>query len=188
MRLIARKVYMTAGVTLTALLVALAISPLTLISFAQQTANGSICVLAFNDANHNSVRDPGEAILSDVSVNLMINEKVIIANHVTDGKEPFCFPNLAAQQYTVSFSSPLNEATTSTSFSFSLANGEQTTREFGAVPLATNAAVPTPTNGISVTMTLPVRIGLSAVAALLVMIFVGAIGLIIYGLLWAGRR
>src|SRR5258708_7240297 len=71
---------------------------------AQQANNGSICVLAFDDANRNATRDPGEAAISDVAVNLIVNDNVIVANHVTDGKEPFCFPNLAAQQYTVTFS------------------------------------------------------------------------------------
>src|ERR1700750_3003438 len=89
-----------------------------------QAGGGSVCVLAYEDANKNQARDAGEALLSSVGVSLMVNN-VIVANHVTDGTEPFCFHTLAAQQYTVNFSSPLAQATTLTSFSFPLGAGEQ---------------------------------------------------------------
>ena len=148
---------------------------------AQQTGSGSICVLAFEDDTHSGARQSGDALLSDVSVNLMVNDKVVIANHVTDGKEPFCFPDLPAQQYTVSFSSPLYEPTTLTSYTFSLAAGERVTREFGAAKLqATAAATASGPGGL--TATTPGRIGISAAGAVLVMDFIGGIGLIIYGL------
>src|SRR5262245_24197752 len=82
---------------------------------ATQAATGSsVCVLAFEDANKNSTRDPGETLLTSVGVSLMINNNIIVANHVTDGTEPFCFNSLPAQQYTVNFSSPLAQATTLT--------------------------------------------------------------------------
>jgi type II secretory pathway pseudopilin PulG len=149
---------------------------------AQQT-EGRICVLAYNDANRNHTRDAGEGLLPDISVNLMVNNNVIIANYVTDGKEPYCFSNLPPQQYTVGFGSPLYDATSqSTAFSFALTPGEVTTREFGAVPRATPADPSVSTAGLNIPMTTPVRIGLSALGALVVMIFVAGIGMILYGL------
>ncbi len=147
-----------------------------------QEANGKVCVLAFNDANRNRVRDPGEALLPDISVNLMVNQNVIIANHVTDGNEPYCFSNLPPQQYTVTFSSPLYEATTSTGFAYSLAPGETAQPEFGAVPRGTPTDTAVSTTGLRIPMTTPVRIGLAAAGALIVMLLFTGIGMIIYGL------
>jgi hypothetical protein len=167
-----------AAVLTAALLIALFAN---LTSAAAQTAepgtelgSGSICVLVFNDTNGNATRDSGEANLSDVAVNVMVGESVIIANHVTDGQEPYCFKDLAAQQYTVGFSSPLYEATTLTSFNFELA-------EFGAAPK------PAPTESadaatVQIPATQPVRIGVSALASIIVMAFVAALGLILFGL------
>src|SRR5258708_4981176 len=147
----------------------------------QQTGSGSICVLAFEDDTHSGARQSGDALLSDVSINLMVNDKVVIANHVTDGKEPFCFSDLPPQQYTVSFSSPLYEPTTLTSYTFTLAAGERATREFGAAKLAATAAATA--SGLSgLTSTTPARIGLSTAGAVLVMVLVAGVGLIIYGL------
>ena len=143
---------------------------------------GSVCVLAFNDANRNGTRDPGEGALADVSVNLMVNQNVIIANRVTDGSEPFCFPNLAPQQYTVSFSSPFYDATTQIAFAFALTPGEPVNREFGAVAKAAAADTTPPPTGLNVPLSLPVRIGLSAAVSVLAMALVAAIGMIVYSL------
>lgn len=160
-----------------------------LAAFAQTPANtGSVCVLAFNDANKNGGRDPGEGALPDVGVNLMVGQNVIVANYVTDGSEPHCFTNLAAQQYTVSFGSPLYEATTLTEFTFVLAPGEPASREFGAVAKAAALPAPPDATGLNIPMTTPVRIGLSALVAVLAMAFVGAIGMIIYSLFVHRRR
>jgi hypothetical protein len=149
----------------------------------QQADTGSICVLAFNDANRNKARDPGEGLLADISVDLMVNQNVIIANHITDGTEPFCFKNLALQQYNVSFSSPTYEASTSNAFALSLSAGEQATREFGAASKATPID-PTASEqrGLSIPLTTPVRLALSILGAVIVMAFVAAIGMILFAL------
>ena len=153
---------------------------------AQQQAGGSVCVLAYEDTNRNGTRDPGEALLADVSVDLMVNEKVVIANYVTDGKETHCFDNLPPQPYTVSFSSPLAQPTTLTSFTFDLGAGERAQREFGAVRAAATDAAP-PGSTVNVRATTPVRIGLSALGAVAVMVFIAAVGMIIYGLFFHKR-
>jgi hypothetical protein len=151
-------------------------------ALAAQQTEGKVCVLAYHDATPNKVRDPGEALLPDISVNLMVNQSVIIANYVTEGKEPYCFLNLPPQQYTVTFSSPLYTPSTSTGFSFELAPGETVERAYGALPKATPVDPSASASGLNIQMTTPVRIGLSAVAALFVMIFVAGLGLIVYGL------
>jgi hypothetical protein len=169
---------------LAALLGVIALVPMMPIH-AQQASTGSVCVLAFNDVNSNGSRDPGETLLADIAVNLMVNGNVIIANHVSDNKEPHCFTELSAQQYTVGFNSPLHTPTTLTSLTFPLASGERVTKEFGAAVAAATEAAPA-TGGITLAVTPPVRIGLSAVAAVVAMLFVAALGLILYGLF--GKR
>src|SRR5690348_11383700 len=85
----------------TALLIAIlaTMTPATTVS-ALQTAPGTgiICVLAYADTNQNHTRDAGEGLLNDVNASIAAASgganSLIIANHVTDGKEPFCFPNL----------------------------------------------------------------------------------------------
>jgi hypothetical protein len=159
-------------------------SPLPLNAQATQQADtGSICVLAFNDANRNKARDPGEGLLADISVDLMVNQNVIIANHITDGTEPFCFKNLPIQQYHVNFSSPTYEASTSNTFALSLSVGEQATREFGAASKATPLDPATnEQRGLSIPLTTPVRLALSIMGAVIAMAFVAAIGMILFAL------
>jgi hypothetical protein len=149
----------------------------------QQADTGSICVLAFNDANRNKARDPGEGLLADISVDLMVNQNVIIANHITDGIEPFGFKNLPLQQYNVAFSSPTYEAITSTTFAHSLVAGEQTTKEFGAIS-KTAPVDPAGSEqpGLSIPLTTPVRLALSILGAVLAMAFVAEIGMILFAL------
>jgi hypothetical protein len=146
---------------------------------------GSVCVLAYEDANKNGTRDSGESLLSNVGVSLMVNNNVIIANHITDGSEPFCFKSLSAQQYTVGFSSPLSQATTLTSFAFPLGVNEQISKEYGAVTSIATEAAPGSTG---LAFSSPVRIGLSAGGAIIAMIFIAAIGMIFYGLFWRRIR
>ena len=175
-----RKVPVVLLTAIIALVSVLMVLPSGLVQAQQQGPAGSVCVLAYLDANKNGVRDPGEAPLLNVSVNLMVSEKVIIANHVTDGKEPFCFELLPAQQYTVGFSSPFSQPTTQTSFTFALAQSERHTQEYGAVPAlpgASVAAVPT-----AVVLSTTLRLILSGAGAAVAMAFIAAIGLVLYGL------
>jgi hypothetical protein len=166
------------------LILAVMVVMIAMVAPAQAAQNapgtGSICVLAFQDGNQNQVRDAGEGLLYDVNANLMVNQNLIMANHVTDGKEPFCFPNLPAQQYSVTFSSPFYEPSTLASFTFVLAAGDQITKEFGAVPKVTSGD--NTGSSLTIPMTRPVRLGLSAAAALVAMALVAALGLIIFGL------
>jgi hypothetical protein len=152
---------------------------------AASGAGGQVCVLAYEDTNKNGTRDPGESLLSSVGVSLMVNSNVIVANHITDGTEPFCFRNLSAQQYTVGFSSPLAQATTLTSFTFPLGAGEQISKEYGAITSLATEAAP---GSAGLAFSSPVRIGLSAGGAVIAMAFIGAIGMIFYGLFWRRIR
>ena len=175
-------------VVITVVLILASICQQTVLAQTQPANTGSICVLAFNDTSKEGSRVSGEGLLTGINVNLMVNQNVIIANHITDGKEPFCFTDLAPQQYTVSFSSPLYKATTSTTFTFALGPGERASREFGAVSIAVvtpDASLPT---GINIDMTRRTRLGISAVGALLAMLFAIGIGMVIYSVFLVPRR
>ncbi len=144
-------------------------------------SNGSICVLAFDDTNHNGVRDPGEAPEPDVNIDLKVEQGMIIANYVTDGSEttPHCFTNLTPQQYTVSFSSPLYAPTTSATFTFVLSPGEQSIREFGAVASATEAAPDATSLAAQGGLGTQQRLTLSALGSALMMVGLAGLGMII---------
>ena len=152
---------------------------------AQQTGDGSVCVLAFDDANRNGFRDPGEGSLMDINVNLMINQNMIIANHVTGDPEPFCFTGLSPQQYTVSFSSPLYEATTPSTSTFSLSPGEQVLRNFGAAARTSASGDAAPA---SAALTMQQRLGLSAFGAATVMTGMTGLGMFIAYLIYRRSR
>lgn len=149
--------------------------------------SGAICVIAFEDANQNALRDPGEPTLNDVNLNLMVGSNIVVANHVTEGNAPFCFEGLPAQQYTLSAESHLYQPVDAAPRSFLLRAGERVTLEFGAVPLPTSfAALPAETV-ITIPLTVPTRFGLSLAAALVVMALFSGIGLVAYGLVM-GRK
>ncbi len=155
------------------------------------SATGSVCVIAYEDVNKNGTRDPGEPLLANVNVSLMVNN-VIIENHITDStdaQKPYCFQNLPAQQYTVTFSSPLAQATTLTTFTFPLGTGEQAQKEFGAVSVTPgSAATDSASSSGGTVWTLPLRLALSTFGALVAMAFIGAVGFILYGLVWKRFR
>jgi hypothetical protein len=160
----------------------LALASLTLVAVSYaQSDTGTICALAYHDANQNGVRDFGEEALPEISYNLMIASNVLVANHVAWQGEPHCFENLPAQQYTLQVSSPLyvldNGAIT-----FVLQQGERVTHEFGARyrALQTNAL---PQDALTVIpMTQSVRLGMAISAALIAMLLLSAFGMIFYGL------
>jgi len=160
----------------------LALASLTLVAVSYaQSDTGTICALAYHDANQNGVRDFGEEALPEISYNLMIASNVLVANHVAWQGEPHCFENLPAQQYTLQVSSPLyvldNGAIT-----FVLQQGERVTHEFGARYRALQANA-LPQDALTVIpMTQSVRLGMAISAALIAMLLLSAFGMIFYGL------
>ena len=161
----------------------LALASLTLqvaVSYAQSDT-GTICALAYHDANQNGVRDFGEEALPEISYNLMIASNVLVANHVAWQGEPHCFENLPAQQYTLQVSSPLY-VLDSGAITFVLQQGERVTHEFGARYRALQANA-LPQDALTVIpMTQSVRLGMAISAALIAMLLLSAFGMIFYGL------
>ena len=150
---------------------------------AQQPTSGSVCVLVYNDANNNKQRDSGESLVSSVNVDLMVQQTVIIGNHITDGQEPYCFNNLSPRQYAVSVSSPYYVSTSPSIAIFSLNAGDKINKEFGVIP----GTPPTPDSAapddsLGNILSTPIRIGVAGFGAIMAMIFMTAVGFIIYGL------
>lgn len=157
---------------------------ITALVFAHPAAaqGGAICVITFNDANGNGLRDTGEETLENINVNLMVDSNLVVANRVTQAGEPYCFNNLPAQDYTLSFDSPLYKAVDDTPVRVALEAGGRVTREFGAVRKAERAEVAPSDTILNIPLTMPVRLGMSLAAALIVMAVFSGVGLAIYGL------
>lgn len=101
-----------------------------------------VCVSAFNDGNSNGVRDAGsEGLLAD-AVFTLSRASNNVASYVTDGiNEPYCFENLEADTYQVTFSQPPEYVvTTSDNWAVAVSNGASIQVEFGARQGATAVA------------------------------------------------
>jgi hypothetical protein len=143
---------------------------------AYQAAPGMICVLAFTDTNQNGLQDPGEPLLDGVNISLSIGG-LIIANHLSDSQGQYCFQNLGPGAYTLTFSAPLAQPTSSTTLALTLNAGDQVTRTFGAIPMSNTPQISTP-HGLVIPLTRAGRLLLSVLGAGFVMLFTIGIGLI----------
>lgn len=102
-----------------------------------QESTGQICVLAFSDINGNGQQDEGEPLLTGVNF-VLSDASGRRGTYTTDGSsEPYCFGNLAADQYTVQARPPAKlkgEATTAGQSAVSLSNGATLNMEYGFKP------------------------------------------------------
>lgn len=144
---------------------------------------GTVCVIAYADANQNGVRDPGEDALLDVNINLMLANNVVFANHVTALREPYCFKNLTPQQYILGISSPLYDPVDAAPLAFTLPAGQRVTYEVGAVARPAEQVEDPSASILVIPLNMSTRIGLGVAAALGVMALLTGLGLVIYGLL-----
>jgi len=143
---------------------------------AQGGEMGTICVVAYGDTNENGVRDAGEEALMAMNVTLRNIANVVVANHVTIAPAPFCFEGVPPAQYTLHVSHP--EYSASEAVVSQLGAAERLTRELGAVRLAAPAVQE---SILYIPLTLPVRLGVAALGALLAIVIVGGIGMVIFG-------
>jgi hypothetical protein len=149
---------------------------------AQPADAGTVCIIAYADANQNGVRDPGEDALLDVNIDLMLAANVVISNHVTALREPHCFEDLAPQQYMVSISSPLYDPVDAAPMTFTLPAGQRVTYELGAVARPDEQIADPSASILVIPLDLSTRIGLGVGAALGIMALFAGLGLVIYGL------
>jgi LysM repeat protein len=94
--------------------------------------NGIICVVGYEDANENSLREPMEAMLAGMTFQVS-NGTQTIGTYTTDGIQPsYCFEEVQPGSYIVSWSGEGLTPTTDQNWTVDLASGATVTREFGA--------------------------------------------------------
>jgi hypothetical protein len=156
-----------------------------------QTPTGAICVATFADANGSGMRDPGEDLLAGVNVNLATGGVIIATHIIAPGEAQYCFENLLAGIYTVTFTdSPMYRITTANEGTFALDGGQRLMiNDFGAFPIpASNlraevAAARPPAKPLETST----RLMLATVGSMVVMLFLVGIGAVILGVI-SGRR
>lgn len=150
-----------------------------------EDASGTLCVTAYEDANRSTTRELGEKTLVDIHISLLNDAKVIVANHVLTDESPYCFRGLPPAAYYIQIGSPQYESVEAGPISLTVNAGVEMTREF---PAALRPAILTSTESILyLPATVPVRLALSALGAVLAMgLFAGA-GLVLYGVLFHRR-
>jgi hypothetical protein len=100
--------------------------------------SGTLCILLFNDANGDSIRQEEEPSIPDGA--LSVNNRsgsVNLTQKTLAGADPFCFKEIPEGEYTVSVAVPSGyNPTTETSYILALTAGNETFLDFGAQPRA----------------------------------------------------
>jgi hypothetical protein len=93
----------------------------------------AVCILAYNDLNHDGKLSEGEALRSNVAFTVY-NEQEVVANYVTDGlAEPHCLEDLAPGVYHVTRSLTKDEVlTTEGDWALTLSEGSVLNLAFGS--------------------------------------------------------
>lgn len=150
------------------------------------TPFGSICVLAYEDINENSVRDAGEVPLPGVPVYVAIETDLIIQSYITtQDNKPYCFEGLTPGVYNLYFAdSPNHRATTQNSAALSLEAAQRFRVEFGAVaqPALLESGTPEAVeieNSQGGQLDTVNRVLIAALGAFFVMIFMLGLGVVI---------
>ena len=117
---------------------------------------GSVCVVAYEDANENGQWDPEERLLAGRRIQLLDGEGNLVSEHVTDGQsEPHCFQGLAPEVYRLVKKALIGGG--STSMQVAVVGGKSLVLEFG------DWTPPTPTREPTVTPTPPPASPLTAI-------------------------
>lgn len=99
-----------------------------------QDANGTICVMGFEDENSNGIPEPVEPKLAGMTFEVS-NGTQVIGTYTTDAlSEPYCFAQVPPGAYVVSWTGEALAATTEQSWSITLEPGTTVSRQFGAQP------------------------------------------------------
>ncbi|MEJ2149800.1 MAG: LysM peptidoglycan-binding domain-containing protein [Chloroflexota bacterium] len=95
-------------------------------------STGTICVRSYDDANESGFREPDEATLAGFTF-AVSNGSETVGTHVTDESgTSYCFTDLPAGTYIVSWVADNYVATTDQTWAVSVAPGAAVSREFGA--------------------------------------------------------
>jgi len=107
---------------------------------------GSLCVVAYEDANQNGLWDAEERLLAGRRIQLLDGGGNLLAEHVTDGQsEPYCFQGLTPDVYRLVKQTLIGGGTAS--MQVAVVGGKSLTLEFG------DQVPPTPTSEPTVTPT-----------------------------------
>jgi len=159
-----------------------------IIGVAAAQSGGQFCMRAFEDRNGNGTLDAGEPLITrGISVNLLDAQNVTIASALLDqsptaAQGVVCFQQLPAGQYTMSITSADYTATTPTTMTTALADGDlPIVMEFGG---RRAAALITPTPTVSASGGLDrdtlARMVISALGTLVVVAGMVVLGVFIY--------
>lgn len=113
---------------------------------------GTLCVLVYNDLNGNGLYDQGEPLLTGAQTTVKNSSAVLVGQWTTNGTEPFCFPNLPPDNYTVTEVNPPGYASVSPDLlTLPVTSGTSVEADYGdqaftPTPTATNTATNTPTS------------------------------------------
>lgn len=149
-----------------------------------------ICVVVFDDANVNGLRDETESLMEGIDIQLTTSG-VIIDTLVTSSNDYVCFSGLVAGEYRVVVPpSPRHQMTTQADFAPTFIGvGTDVKAEFGAQrvnPFSADALLPNlaPSSG-NVELDQETRLLLSAFGATVALLFMMGVGAII---IWLLRR
>ncbi len=101
----------------------------------EEAGGGSICVMSYDDVNGNGIREAEEPKLAGIT--FVLNDGTeMIGRYTTDGvSEPYCFAELAAGAYVVSWTGDNFKATNDQTWAINVEPGSILNHEFGAQPL-----------------------------------------------------
>jgi hypothetical protein len=102
---------------------------------AEAAGPGTICVMGFDDANANGIRDAEEPMLAGITF-VLEDGAEMVGRYTTDGvSEPYCFTELAPGSYAISWVGDNFRATTDQTWAINVEAGAILNREFGAQAL-----------------------------------------------------
>lgn len=147
---------------------------------AEASGPAMLCVMSYDDANGNGIRDPQEAKVGGVKF-LLNTATTLLGQYTADGvNEPYCFSDLDPGTYTVSWEGEGYQATSGQSWTVELTPGQIQEHEFGVVPPAEAEDVAGPGG--------PSPLGTAVIGALITVIVLSGIGLAIYFFYLRPRR
>lgn len=111
--------------------VAMAETPSEVVDPPEQ-ANGSICILGFEDKDGNGFREPIEAKLAGMTFEVSDGTQVIATYTTDEQNASYCFAEVPPGSYVVSWTGEALSPTSEQSWSVTLEAGRTVNREFGA--------------------------------------------------------
>ena len=152
---------------------------------AEAEASGTICVMSYEDANGNGLREPDEPALAGFTFAVSDGTQTVGTYITDDSGTSYCFTDLPSGTYIVSWVADNYTPTTDQTWAVSLAPGATVSREFGA-QLAGEASAEEGTEG-SARGGLPTWV-IALVAALGVILLLGGLSVAGYFLLIRPRQ